>query len=48
MIINHAAWGDGGGFGGTNTEGRVKLGVARIEGDKNTYQGINGLGWIRS
>jgi hypothetical protein len=37
----YAAWGDGGGFGGTNTEGRVKLGVARIEGDKNTYQGIN-------
>lgn len=37
----YAAWGDGGGFGGTNSEGRVKLGVARIEGDKDNYLGIN-------
>lgn len=28
----YAAWGDGGGFGGTNKVGRTSLGVARIEG----------------
>jgi Domain of unknown function (DUF4185) len=43
----YAAWGDGGGFGGTNTEGRVKLGVARIEGNKNSYQGINVWGGFK-
>ena len=37
----YAAWGDGGGFGGTNTRGRVKLGIARIEGNKNNYHGFN-------
>lgn len=37
----YAAWGDGGGFGGNNTEGRVKLGIARIVGDKNDYFGLN-------
>jgi hypothetical protein len=37
----YAAWGDGGGFGGTNTQGRVKLGVARIEGDQFHYKGTN-------
>jgi hypothetical protein len=37
----YAAWGDGGGFGGTNTIGRVKLGVARVEGGKRDYEGIN-------
>ncbi len=35
------AWGDGGGFGGTNTDGRVTFGVARIEGSKRAYRGIN-------
>ncbi len=34
-------WGDGGGFGGTNTDGRVSLGFARIEGDWNDYRGFN-------
>jgi len=34
-------WGDGGGFGGTNTDGRVSLGFARIEGDGNNYRGYN-------
>src|SRR6266853_1666800 len=29
----YAAWGDGGGFGGTDTDARVSLGFARIEGD---------------
>src|SRR4051812_48998428 len=29
----YAAWGDGGGFGGSDSDGRVSLGFARIEGD---------------
>lgn len=37
----YAAWGDGGGFGGSNGRGRVLLGVARIEGDGITYTGKN-------
>jgi hypothetical protein len=37
----YSAWGDGGGFGGTNSKGRVLLGVARIEGDAAHYVGKN-------
>lgn len=37
----YAAWGDGGGFGGTNREGRVSLGVARVEGDADNVRGQN-------
>ncbi|MEO1393544.1 MAG: DUF4185 domain-containing protein [Cyanobacteria bacterium J06634_5] len=37
----YSAWGDGGGFKGTNRKGRVSLGVARIEGDKDAYVGVN-------
>ncbi len=37
----YAAWGDGGGFGGTNSRGRVSLGVARIEGSSDHYTGHN-------
>ena len=37
----YAAWGDGGGFGGTNGDGRVSLGVARIEGPADKYRGVN-------
>jgi outer membrane protein assembly factor BamB len=37
----YSAWGDGGGFGGTNSSGRVLLGVARIEGDPPHYTGKN-------
>jgi hypothetical protein len=37
----YGAWGDGGGFGGSNDEGRVGLGFARIEGDWNDYRGFN-------
>ena len=37
----YAAWGDGGGFGGTNKVGRVSLGVARVEGNAESYRGIN-------
>lgn len=37
----YGAWGDGGGFGGTNSDGRVSLGVARIEGPWQNYTGVN-------
>lgn len=37
----YTTWGDGGGFGGTNSDGRVSLGVARVEGDWNNYTGHN-------
>ena len=37
----YGAWGDGGGFGGTNSGGRVSLGVACVEGDWNGYKGVN-------
>jgi hypothetical protein len=37
----YAAWGDGGGFAGSNREGRVLLGIARIEGDARHYTGKN-------
>src|SRR5436309_587373 len=36
-----AAWGDGGGFGGTDREGRVSLGLARLEGTPPDVKGIN-------
>ena len=37
----YTSWGDGGGFGGTNKDGRVSMGVARIEGNKDDYSGFN-------
>ena len=37
----YTSWGDGGGFGGSNRDGRVSLGVARIEGEEDNYQGYN-------
>jgi hypothetical protein len=37
----YGAWGDGGGFGGTNSDGRARLGFARIEGDAENYRGYN-------
>lgn len=37
----YTTWGDGGGFGGTDDEGRVSLGVARIEGEAASYEGYN-------
>jgi len=40
----YACWGDGGGFGGTNSDGRVSMGVARIEGQppmSGSWDGIN-------
>jgi hypothetical protein len=37
----YTAWGDGGGFGGTNSEARVSLGFARVEGSATSYKGYN-------
>src|SRR6267142_6972008 len=37
----YAAWGDGGGFGGSDSDGRVSLGFAKIEGDPQHFRGIN-------
>lgn len=37
----YTSWGDGGGFGGTNSDGRVSLGFARIEGSPESFKGIN-------
>lgn len=44
----YTSWGDGGGFGGTNSDGRVSLGVARIEGSRNNYSGKNIWGGKKS
>ncbi len=40
-------WADGGGFGGTNRDGRVSLGFARVEGDVDNYKGTNLWGGLR-
>jgi hypothetical protein len=40
----YAIWGDGGGFGGTESDGRSSLGVARIVGDGRNYHGVNRMG----
>jgi hypothetical protein len=40
----YALWGDGGGFGGTESDGRSSLGAARIEGDADQYTGVNRFG----
>lgn len=37
----YASWGDGGGFGGSDTQGRVSLGVARLTGQPPGWQGVN-------
>jgi len=42
----YGAWGDGGGFGGTNTNGRVGLGVARISGPGHNWKGTNRWGGL--
>ena len=42
----YTSWGDGGGFGGTNQDGRVSLGVARIEGRGDNYRGFNVWGGL--
>jgi hypothetical protein len=40
----YAVWGDGGGFGGSEANGRASLGVARIVGDSHDYRGVNRFG----
>jgi hypothetical protein len=37
----YTAWGDGGGFGGSDREGRVALGFARLEGPPEHFVGSN-------
>jgi hypothetical protein len=37
----YLSWGDGGGFGGTDSDGRVSMGFARIEGGPEHFQGSN-------
>ena len=40
----YGAWGDGGGFGGTDKKGRVGLGVARVSGRGHNWTGANRWG----
>lgn len=44
--VQYTTWGDGGGFNGSNVEGRVSLGVAAIEGDRGTLRGRNIYGGV--
>jgi hypothetical protein len=37
----YLAWGDGGGFGGTDSDGRVAMGFARIGGSPESYSACN-------
>jgi hypothetical protein len=37
----YLAWGDGGGFGGTDSDGRVSMGFARVEGAPERFKGFN-------
>ncbi len=37
----YVSWGDGGGFGGSDSDGRVSMGFARIEGGPEHFQGFN-------
>lgn len=42
----YTSWGDGGGFGGSNDEGRVSLGFGRVEGDHPDFTGFNLWGGV--
>jgi hypothetical protein len=44
----YTSWGDGGGFGGTNDNGRVSIGVARVSGTGDSWQGTNVFGGFNS
>src|SRR5918997_2138818 len=37
----YTGWGDGGGFDGTNSDGRVSIGFGRIEGGPERFMGVN-------
>jgi hypothetical protein len=41
-------WGDGGGFGGTDSTGRSSFGVARLTGDYDNYTGVNRYGGLNA
>lgn len=43
----YTAWGDGGGFGGSDDNGRVAMGIARLEGAPDHFRGINVNGGLR-
>ena len=40
----YTAWGDGGGFGGSNKDGRVSFGFGRVDGGPRDYRGVNVAG----
>lgn len=42
----YTSWGDGGGFSGNNTDGRVSIGVARVEGTPPNWQGYDIFGGL--
>jgi hypothetical protein len=42
----YGIWGDGGGFGGDDVNGRTQWGVARIEGSADNWQGYNVYGGV--
>jgi len=42
----YTSFGDGGGFGGTGTRGRVSLGFARVEGGASDFRGRNVWGGV--
>jgi glycerophosphoryl diester phosphodiesterase len=44
--IQYTSWGDGGGFGGTNIDGRVSFGIGRIEGGARNYKCNNLWGGV--
>jgi Secretion system C-terminal sorting domain len=44
----YTAWGDGGGFGGTNEDGRVECGIARISGSPGNDTAVNVWGGVDS
>jgi len=44
----YTSWGDGGGFGGSNSKGRVSMGFARIEGPPENYVAVNINGGFNS
>jgi hypothetical protein len=37
----YVAWGDGGGFGGTDSDGRAAMGIGRIEAGPENWRGFN-------
>src|SRR5579883_778596 len=44
----YTAWGDGGGFGGSDSLGRVSLGFARLEGGPEHFRGVNVNGGLEA